>query len=168
MKQRSKSFVTSGHRDTTFASILKFQRTYDVMITSLWRQNSVATLCWRNNDVIITSCVRWASCMTRVAVRATVGSRNTRLPTPPPPPPPPPPHPPPPTPHLTHPHSPPSTTEWKLPNSKYSIWYFSRCVYLISLLIRNRQEPFTQVGGKNFTQYCSVIIHLGMGLLPDM
>ena len=36
-----------------------FQWTHDVMITSLLRQNDVATSFWRNNDVIITSCVRW-------------------------------------------------------------------------------------------------------------
>ena len=29
------------------------------IITSLLRQNDVATSFWRNNDVIITSCVRW-------------------------------------------------------------------------------------------------------------
>ena len=32
---------------------------HDVTITSLLRQNDVATSFWRNNDVIITSCVRW-------------------------------------------------------------------------------------------------------------
>ena len=35
------------------------QRTHDVIITSLKRQNDVATSFWRWNDVIITSCVRW-------------------------------------------------------------------------------------------------------------
>ena len=34
------------------------QRTQDAMITSLLRQNDVATF-WRDNDVIITSCARW-------------------------------------------------------------------------------------------------------------
>ena len=34
------------------------QRTYDVMMTSLLRQNNVATPFWRNNDVIITPRVR--------------------------------------------------------------------------------------------------------------
>ena len=32
---------------------------YDVMITSLLCQNDVITSFWRNNDVIITSCVHW-------------------------------------------------------------------------------------------------------------
>ena len=35
------------------------QRAHDTMITSLLRQNDVATSIWRNNDVIIVSCVRW-------------------------------------------------------------------------------------------------------------
>ena len=35
------------------------QRTHDVIITSLLRQNDVARSFWRNGDVIITSCVRW-------------------------------------------------------------------------------------------------------------
>ena len=35
------------------------QRTHDVMITSLLRQNDVETSFWRFNDVIITSYVRW-------------------------------------------------------------------------------------------------------------
>ena len=29
------------------------------MITSLWRQNDVATSFWRHNDVVISSCVHW-------------------------------------------------------------------------------------------------------------
>ena len=37
------------------------QRTRGVIITSLLRQNDVATSIWRNNDVIIASYVRWAS-----------------------------------------------------------------------------------------------------------
>ena len=32
---------------------------HDVIITSLFGKNDVATSFWRNNDVIITSCVRW-------------------------------------------------------------------------------------------------------------
>ena len=32
---------------------------YDVMITSLLCQNDVITSFWRNNDVIVTSCVHW-------------------------------------------------------------------------------------------------------------
>ena len=39
--------------------MLLSQRTHDVIITSLLRQNDVATSFWRNNDVVITSCVRW-------------------------------------------------------------------------------------------------------------
>ena len=35
------------------------QRTHDAIKTSLLRQNDVATSFWCNNDVIITSCVRW-------------------------------------------------------------------------------------------------------------
>ena len=37
----------------------KDQRTRDAKITSLWRQNDVATSFWRHNDVIIASCARW-------------------------------------------------------------------------------------------------------------
>ena len=37
----------------------KSQRTHDVIITSLLRQNDVTTSFWRNNDVIIMSCIRW-------------------------------------------------------------------------------------------------------------
>ena len=33
--------------------------THDVMLTSLFRQKDAATSFWRNNDVNITSCVRW-------------------------------------------------------------------------------------------------------------
>ena len=39
--------------------VLHLQRTHDVMVTSLLRQDDVATSFWRNNDVIIASCVRW-------------------------------------------------------------------------------------------------------------
>ena len=35
------------------------QRTHDVMITSLLRQNDVAVSFWRYNDVFITLCVHW-------------------------------------------------------------------------------------------------------------
>ena len=34
---------------------------HDIIITSLLRQNDVATSFWRNNDVIITSSVRWGA-----------------------------------------------------------------------------------------------------------
>ena len=37
------------------------QRTHDELITSLLRQNDVATSFWRNHDVIITSCARGES-----------------------------------------------------------------------------------------------------------
>ena len=40
-------------------SVLTTQRTHDAIITSLLRQNDVATSFWRNNDVIIASRVRW-------------------------------------------------------------------------------------------------------------
>ena len=35
------------------------QSTDGVIITSLWRQNDVMTSFWCNNNVIVTSCVRW-------------------------------------------------------------------------------------------------------------
>ena len=35
-------------------------RTHDVIITLLLRKNDVVTSFWRNNDVIITACFRWA------------------------------------------------------------------------------------------------------------
>ena len=35
------------------------QRTHDVIMTSVSRQNDLKTSFWRNTDVIITSCVRW-------------------------------------------------------------------------------------------------------------
>ena len=34
-------------------------RKHDAIISSLWRQNDVATSFWRHNDVIFASCVRW-------------------------------------------------------------------------------------------------------------
>ena len=37
------------------------QLTHDVKITSLLRQNDVATSFWRNDNVTFTSCVRWES-----------------------------------------------------------------------------------------------------------
>ena len=38
---------------------MQSQRTYDVIITSLLRQNEIATSFWRNNGLIITSCAHW-------------------------------------------------------------------------------------------------------------
>ena len=35
------------------------QRTYDVITTSLLRQNDIATSFWRDNYIIITSFARW-------------------------------------------------------------------------------------------------------------
>ena len=35
------------------------QRTHDAIMMSLLHQNDVATSFWRNNDVVISSCVRW-------------------------------------------------------------------------------------------------------------
>ena len=35
------------------------QRAHGVIMTSLLRQNDVATSFWRNDDVISVSCVRW-------------------------------------------------------------------------------------------------------------
>ena len=43
-----------------YGAELAAQWTHDVIMTSLLRQNGVATSFWRDNDVIITSCVRWA------------------------------------------------------------------------------------------------------------
>ena len=40
-------------------SIAPPQRTHDAKITALLRQNDVAASFWRNNDVIIASCVHW-------------------------------------------------------------------------------------------------------------
>ena len=37
------------------------QRTHGVIITSSLRQNYVAASFWRNNDVIVTLCVRWGN-----------------------------------------------------------------------------------------------------------
>ena len=37
------------------------KRAHDAIITSLWRQNDVATSFRRHNDVIIASCVRWGA-----------------------------------------------------------------------------------------------------------
>ena len=51
--------VLQHHRRITYLWIIT-QRTRDVMITSLLRQNDVVTLFWRNNDVIIVPCVHWA------------------------------------------------------------------------------------------------------------
>ena len=44
---------------TMYSSGIHTQWTYDVIITSLLRQKDVATSFWRNNDVIIASCVCW-------------------------------------------------------------------------------------------------------------
>ena len=41
--------------------VIKTQWTHDAMITTLLRQNDVATSFWRNNDVIIASHVRWGA-----------------------------------------------------------------------------------------------------------
>ena len=41
-------------------NIMHSQRAYDVIITSLLRQNEVTVSFWRYNDAIITSCVRRA------------------------------------------------------------------------------------------------------------
>ena len=42
------------------------QLTNDAIITSLWRQNDVATSFRRHNDVIIASCVRWHALQTDI------------------------------------------------------------------------------------------------------
>ena len=44
-----------------WVNITASQRTRDAIMTSLLRQNDVATSFWRNNDVIIVSRVRWDS-----------------------------------------------------------------------------------------------------------
>ena len=41
------------------ASVQYTQRIHDVMITSLLRQNDVATSFWRNDDISLASCVPW-------------------------------------------------------------------------------------------------------------
>ena len=51
--------IISSH-DVLIKVLTHSQRTHDVIIMSLLRQNDVATSFWRNNDVIITSRVRWA------------------------------------------------------------------------------------------------------------
>ena len=43
----------------SYIATVPAQRTHDVMITSLLRQNDVAMSFWRNNEIIITPCVRW-------------------------------------------------------------------------------------------------------------
>ena len=48
--------MAGGHRSIT----------HDVMITSLSRQNVHITSFWRNNDVVITSCVCWASIFEKI------------------------------------------------------------------------------------------------------
>ena len=40
------------------------QRAHNAPITSLWRQNDVATSFLRHDDIIFASCVRWDSCYT--------------------------------------------------------------------------------------------------------
>ena len=56
---------------TTYCLInTKTQWTRDAIITPLLRRNDVATSFWRNNDVIVTSCVRWE------AVKWGQGSRH--------------------------------------------------------------------------------------------
>ena len=42
-------------------SIIYSQQTRDATITSLLRQNDVATSFWRNNDVIIAPCAHWGA-----------------------------------------------------------------------------------------------------------
>ena len=46
---------------TKWDAAVHAQRSHDLIITSLLRQNDVATSFWRNNDVIFTSCVRWVA-----------------------------------------------------------------------------------------------------------
>ena len=41
------------------SSLLTHQRTHDVIITSLLRQNNVATSFWRYNNIIVTLCDSW-------------------------------------------------------------------------------------------------------------
>ena len=43
------------------AVYMRTKRTHDVILTSLLGQNDVATSFWRNNDIIITSCVNWVA-----------------------------------------------------------------------------------------------------------
>ena len=46
-------------KSTLCVKNVQTQRTHGAIITSLLRRNDVATSFRRNNDVIITSCVRW-------------------------------------------------------------------------------------------------------------
>ena len=48
-----------------FRSHLWIEWAHDALITSLLRQNEVATSFWRHNDVIFTLCVRWVELQTR-------------------------------------------------------------------------------------------------------
>ena len=49
----------------TTIDIKMSQSSHDVMITTLWRQNDVATSFRRHNDVIIASCVCWEKATSR-------------------------------------------------------------------------------------------------------
>ena len=59
-KQRRDVILTKA-MGCNFLSVLTdiTQRTHNTIITSLLHQNNIATSFWRNNDVIIASCVRW-------------------------------------------------------------------------------------------------------------
>ena len=50
---------TSSCHSEIMLPLITAQRTHDAMITSLLRQNDVTASFCRNDDVIITSCVRW-------------------------------------------------------------------------------------------------------------
>ena len=52
------------------------QRAHDAIITSLWRQNYVATSFWCHNDVIIASWVRWV--VNLAGLNIDLGSCNCR------------------------------------------------------------------------------------------
>ena len=54
-----KTLVSNTNLHTCTGAYHRSQRTRGAIIASLLRQNDVMTSFWRNNDVIITSCVRW-------------------------------------------------------------------------------------------------------------
>ena len=53
-----KCWLIGNNQHTVITPNTETQRTHDAIITVLLRQNDVATSFWRNNDIIIASCVR--------------------------------------------------------------------------------------------------------------
>ena len=50
-----------GYHNLGYEQKTDTQWAHDAIITSLLRQNDVATSFWRKNDVIIASCARWVN-----------------------------------------------------------------------------------------------------------